>query len=463
MEKYMNIAVIGGSPKGEISVTMQYVKYMEESFPEYNFKHLQASQEIKAILKDSTKEKHFFETIGQADIILWAFPLYYLLVHGNYKRFIELCYKKYKQIFSGKYAASLSTSIHFYDHTAHNYIQAVSEDLGMQFITAFSPKMDDLLSKEGQYQTKQFTKQLISAVENKLTFPKHYPEQKINKFIYQPEARLMKYKSERKIVIVQDRSYSEESNIGKMIKQFKDSIDGIVKSVILSEIKITGGCMGCLKCGPDNICVYEGKDEFIEMFRENIMNADILVWAGEMEDRYLSWQWKQFFDRSFFNTHQPVLKEKQVLFLISGPLAQNSNFREILISYVEFQEANLINIISDDNCNSTELDSNIQSAAVLGIDFAERKYNKTRTFRAVSGMKIFRDDIFEGLKVVFKGDHRTYRKRKYYDYKGFGILHRAKINIAYALTSIPFIKKQMYSNMPKMMISQFQKVLAKNK
>ena len=42
--------------------------------------------------------------------------------HSNYKRFIELIFERHQeQVFAGKYTASLSTSIHFYDHTTHNY------------------------------------------------------------------------------------------------------------------------------------------------------------------------------------------------------------------------------------------------------------------------------------------------------------------------------------------------------
>ncbi len=457
----MNISVIGGSPKGDISITMQYIKYMENNFPDHNFQYLQAAQKIKEILKNTDKEKEFFNTIDQADIILWAFPLYYLLVHGNYKRFIELCFDKYKHIFIGKYAASLSTSIHFYDHTAHNYIHAVSEDLGMQFISSFSPKMDDLLHKEGQDQTKQFAEQIFQAAAEKLSFPKQYSE--LNHIFreYQPEAAKKKYQSDQKIVIVQDQTYSSKSNMGKMILQYRDAIDGDVEIVDLAKIKINGGCLGCLKCGADNRCVYEGKDEYIEMFRTSIMTADILVWAGEIKDRYLSWQWKQFLDRSFFNTHQPVMKDKQFLFLISGPFSQNSNLREIITSYVEVQGGNLVNIISDESSSSFDLDSQIYTAAGLSISLAEKKYININTFRGVAGMKIFRDDIYDGLKIVFKGDHRAYRKLKYYDYKGHRFFHRLITGIVYAVTSIPFIKKKMYSDMPKMMITRYQKVLNK--
>jgi multimeric flavodoxin WrbA len=53
--------------------------------------------------------------------VLWAFPLYYLLVASQYKRFIELIFENNSTAaFKGKYAAVLTTSINFYDHTAHN-------------------------------------------------------------------------------------------------------------------------------------------------------------------------------------------------------------------------------------------------------------------------------------------------------------------------------------------------------
>ena len=72
-------------------------------------------------------------------------------MHAHYKRFIELVFERGAQAaFAGKYAASLSTSIHFFDHTAHNYIHAICDDLGMRFVESFSPDMTDLLNEEGR-------------------------------------------------------------------------------------------------------------------------------------------------------------------------------------------------------------------------------------------------------------------------------------------------------------------------
>ena len=43
-------------------------------------------------------------------------------------------------------------------------------------------------------------------------------------------------------------------------------------------------------------------------------------------------------------------------------------------------------------------------------------YIKPRTFLGVAGMKIFRDDIWSELRVVFRADHRAYKSLGYYDF-----------------------------------------------
>jgi multimeric flavodoxin WrbA len=68
-----------------------------------------------------------------------------------------------------------------------------------------------------------------------------------------------------------------------------------------------------------------------------LKKADVIVFAGAIQDRYLSSRWKMFFDRSFFNNHSPYLVDKQIAFVISGPLGQISNLRQILEEYVELQ------------------------------------------------------------------------------------------------------------------------------
>ncbi len=74
--------------------------------------------------------------------------MYYTSVPSQLKRLIELFFKTEQGgPFKGKYATAFTTSINFFDHTAHNYIQGVSEDLGFQFIPSYSAHMDDFSTR----------------------------------------------------------------------------------------------------------------------------------------------------------------------------------------------------------------------------------------------------------------------------------------------------------------------------
>ena len=153
----MKIVVVNGSPKGDISVTMQYVAYIRKKFPEHSFEILNVAHEIRKIENDTAVWNRTLDSIRSADIILWAFPLYYLVVCSQYKRFIELIFeRKAQDTFSGTYAASLSTSIHFFDYTAHAYIHAISDDLGMNYLGFYSAEMRDLLSEEERKRLEKF-------------------------------------------------------------------------------------------------------------------------------------------------------------------------------------------------------------------------------------------------------------------------------------------------------------------
>ena len=45
----MKIVVLNGSPKGEVSVTLQYVRYIQQQFPQHELRISHISQRIKQI------------------------------------------------------------------------------------------------------------------------------------------------------------------------------------------------------------------------------------------------------------------------------------------------------------------------------------------------------------------------------------------------------------------------------
>ena len=112
------------------------------------FRYFPVAQTIRKLEKDEKAFGEVIDAVKKADAVLWAFPLYFLLVCSQYKRFIELIFeRKQEAAFAGKYTASLSTSVHFFDHTAHNYIHAICDDLQMRYAGAYSAAMYDLMKK----------------------------------------------------------------------------------------------------------------------------------------------------------------------------------------------------------------------------------------------------------------------------------------------------------------------------
>jgi NAD(P)H-dependent FMN reductase len=93
----MKITVLNGSPKGITSVTMQYIHYIQKMFPQHELDIVNVAQQIKKIERDERAFQKVIEKVQASDGILWAFPLYILHVHGNYKRSIELVWASTRQ------------------------------------------------------------------------------------------------------------------------------------------------------------------------------------------------------------------------------------------------------------------------------------------------------------------------------------------------------------------------------
>jgi multimeric flavodoxin WrbA len=411
----MKIVVLNGSPKGDVSVTIQYVNYLAKKYPLHEFQIVNISQRIKAIEKLPKEFEQIIADVRSADGVLWAFPLYILLVHAHYKRFIELIFERGAQAaFAGKYAASLSTSIHFFDHTAHNYIHAICDDLGMRYVESFSPEMTDLLDKEGQTKTAQFGEHFLNAIQTKAVTARQYAPLTRRDFRYEPgPAPVAVATGGKKVVILHD-SKDPANNLSQMVARCRAVFSGDFSVVNLHDIDIKASCQGCLQCGSRNVCAYVGKDGFIDFFRSQVMTADIIIYCGTITDRYFSARWKMFFDRSFFNTHTPVLTGKQVAFVISGPFSQLENLREIFTAFMEYQQANLAGFASDEFGNSQEIDAVLDGLMARAVTLSDQAYMQPATFLGVGGIKIFRDDIYGRLRIPFAADHSAYNRMGFY-------------------------------------------------
>jgi multimeric flavodoxin WrbA len=456
----MKITVLNGSPKGHLSVTMQYVNFIQKKFPHHELKIFEVASQIKKIEMDEKAFQEMMDEVRSSDGVLWAFPLYVFLVSSQYKRFIELLWeKKGENAFIGKYTAVLTTSIHFFDHTAHNYIRAICDDLDMKFVGLFSAEMYDLLKEKERERLVYFAENFFQSIETKIPTVKTFPPLTNREFDYVPGNSQEKIKTNKKVILLTDGTDSQ-NNLGRMIERFKNSIANGIEVINLYDLDIKGGCLGCIQCGYDYECIYTGKDDFIEFYNARLKTADALILAGAIQDRYLSSRWKLFFDRGFFNTHTPSFIGKQVGFIVSGPLSQIPNLRQILEGYVEWQEANLVDFVTDEYGDSPQIDATLQNFAKRLISFTEKKYVKPRTFLGVGGMKIFRDDVWGSLRFPFQADHRFYEGHGVYDFPQRDYKTRMKVTLLMLLTKIPSIRKEIYrKRMREEMIKPLQKVV----
>lgn len=456
----MKVVVFNGSPKGELSVTLQYVRYLQKKFPQHEFTIYPIAQQINKLERDAQAFGQIMDEVRHTDAVIWAFPLYFLLVCSQYKRFIELIREKNEaSAFAGKYAASLSTSIHFFDHTAHNYIHAICDDLQMKYLGAYSAEMYDLMRGKERRRLLGFAESFFDSVSRQIPVARVYPPLSFSDFHYQPGTSTASVDTGNKQLLILTDEKKESGNLWPMVQSFKGNFRQNVDVVCLSDIDIKGGCLGCCRCGLNNICTYEGKDGFIDFYNTRVKKADVVVFAGAIHDRYLSSRWKTYFDRSFFNTHTPTLKGKQIAFLIAGPLGQIPNLRQILVAYGEFQEANLVGIVTDEAGDSREIDQLLKELAVSLVRPAVEGYTRPMTFLGVGGRKIFRDEVWGKLRFVFQSDHRYYKAHGLYDFPYKNFKMRRMNLLMTMLTKIPPFRKKFIKVLKEQMVKPLQGVV----
>jgi multimeric flavodoxin WrbA len=440
----MNIVVLNGSPKGGTSVTIHSAKYLQKKFPDHEFNIINIAKRIKGIERSRKTFDGIIAEIAAADGVLWAFPLYLLLVPAQLKRFIELIYERGAEAaFLGKYAAAISTSVHFYDHIAHRYVHGISDDLNMKFVASFSADMMDLIDVAERERLTLFGEFFLSAVKNQSPTGKRFLPLVAHDYAYRPgESSHTVDAGELKVLVLTD-ARPVDVNLQNMVERFCGSFAGPIEVVNLRDMKIVSSCIGCLQCGYDNECPFEERDDFIPFYREKVLGADILIFAGTMTDRYLSSLWKTYFDRSFFMGHVPALIGKQVGVIIAGPLGQNENLRELFEGYAGWQHANLIAFVTDERGDRDEIDTRLQELARLGIEFANSSYVQPSTFLGVGAQKIFRDEVWGRLRTVFQADHRAYKALGWYDFPMWDLPTHLMAGIGNVGMNIPKIREQI--------------------
>jgi len=306
----MNILVVNGSPKGKYSITLHTALYLEKLHPEHTFEVLHAGQRIKSIEKDFSQAK---EAIERADAIVFAYPVYTFIAPSQLHRFIELMKENGVDV-AGKYATQITTSKHFYDVTAHRYVQDNCQEMGMKYVRGLSADMEDLPTEKGQQEARSFFDHFCWCVENGYA----EPDLLIRKE-YQPKPVTVPEQADGEktgdVVIVADLR-KDDHQLAAMIERFRAKLPVKTRLINLRETNIMGGCLGCFGCAVTGKCVY--KDGFDEFLRKEIQTAQAMIFAFAIKDHSMGSLFKMYNDREFCNGHRTVTIGMPVGYLVSG-------------------------------------------------------------------------------------------------------------------------------------------------
>ena len=446
----MNILVINGSPKGENSITLQTVNYLKLLYPDHSFEVLHAGQRIKALERDFSPAKAALE---KADILLFSYPVYTFIAPYQLHRFIEMVKEKGIDL-QGKFATQLSTSKHFYDITAHEYIRENCLDMGLKYIRGLSADMDDLLTKKGQKQATDFMEFLLHSVQNGLY---EVSSGKTFSFIPKPVSVPETDNTEKggDVVIVTNMEEGD-TQLKAMIDRFSAVMPRKTRVVNIREYPFKGGCLGCFNCAVSGKCIY--KDGFDDFLRNDLQTAQAMVIAFTVKDHSMGASFKQYDDRQFCNGHRTVTMGMPMGYLISGEYSSEFNVRTIVEARAQVGSNFLAGVATDEIDPDKEIDKMAAS-----LEYAlNNSYVPPQNFYGVGGMKIFRDLIWL-MQGMMRADHKFYKKHGQYDFPQKKRGTMLKMYAVGALISSPKIKAKMGNKMNEGMLMPYNKVLEKVK
>ncbi len=456
----MYILTLNGSPKGEVSVSYQYMRYLEQENPDHRFETLHIAQQARKFRDREAYRQEVLEKIRAADLIIFCFPLYFMTINSRYMEFLELMLAEHREALEGTYAASISTSIHFADHIAQEYIRGFCADTRMEYIEGITAKMDDLLDVTFRRSLLGIFSSWLSVVTDGLPTARcAAPVRSVpSGYLMPSDLSTDEVSTHKRICIVTDGCAAEESPLEAMVQTLLQKAPDADR-VYLRDLTF-GPCMGCLHCGFDNQCIYEGKDEFLPVYRESILPSDIIIFALPVAGRYFSSVFQRYLERTFVYNHQRTLTGKQILFVVSGPLSQDHLLQEALTLYTETMGGQLAGMISDEQEDPLSTARLLYSTLDRAVTRSEEQIVKPMGFLGVGGMKIFRDDIFSHLRFVFQKDHESYKKQGLYDFPHKRRRQRMGTTLATAATRIPPLRPRIQSMLKEGMIRPYQKLFS---
>ena len=441
----MNILVLNGSPKGENSITLQTLRYLEKKFRIDSMEVLHVGQRIKALEKDFSPA---LEAIEKADLLLFSYPVYTFLAPCQLHRFIELM-KEHGARVNGKLATQVTTSKHFYDTTAHRYIQDNAQEMGMHFLRGLSADMEDLTTEKGRTEAENWWKHLLWSAEQQY-FEDFFPAPAATAPV--PVTPLTSADAEKPgdVVIIADLRPGDKQ-LEAMVNRFRARLPYATRVVNLQEYPFRGGCLGCFRCAVSGKCVYtDGFDDFL---RNKIQTADAMVYAFTIRDHSMGSRFKMYDDRQFCNGHRTVTIGMPVGYLVSGSLSKEENLRTVIEGRAQVGSNILAGVATDERDTDAAID---RLAASLAYSL-EHKNTGPQNFLGVGGMKIFRDLIYQ-MRGFMRADHKFFKSHGQYDFPQKKWPQSLAMYLVGAMIANPKIMSKAGNQMNEGMLMPYKKV-----
>ena len=441
-----NILVINGSPKGKNSITLHTCLFLEKKFPGYKFDYLDAGQRIKVLEKDFSPA---LEAIREADLLVFCYPVYTFLVPSQLHRFLELT-KGSGLDLSGKAATQVTTSKHFYDITAHRFIEDNCADMGLPFLDGLSADMDDILSEKGRKQAMdwfEFTLWKLSRGEFKK--PRIIEGKGIRHLATVPQA--VGHDEGKKAVIVTDL-LPDDDGLKAMIDRFIAVFPYGCDVINIEDFPFQGGCLSCFNCATTGKCVY--KDGFDDFLRGTIHKHDAILYAFRIKDHSMGGRFKMYDDRQFCNGHRTVTMGTPFGYLVVGDYSVEENLRLLLEARAQVGGNFLAGIASDEG----DVDKDIDTLAATVAYAMERQYTPPQNFLGVGGMKIFRDLIYM-MRGLMRADHKFFKSHGQYDFPQKKWWTSWMMYLVGGMMNHPKLKRKLGGKMSEGMIAPYKKVI----
>lgn len=439
----MNICVLNGSPRGKYSTTVHTSLYLEKRYPAHHFEYVNVGTGINALERDISPA---LAAMQRAELIIFSYPVYTFIAPSQLHRFIATL-KASGVDLRGKFATQITTSKHFYDVTAHRYIEDNCHDMGMKVIRGLSADMDDLTTPQGRKDAEKFFEYVLWCVENDV----HESAPKLQSRTipaYTASLGAVSKNDRREVVIVADLQ-PEDANLRAMIADFEAAFPYKTRLVNIAEYPFKGGCLGCFNCAGDGKCVY--KDGFDDFLRSHIQTADAIVCAFTIRDHSMGPRFKIYDDRQFCNGHRTVTEGMPFGYIVNGDYEAEPNLRMIIEARAEVGH-NFLSGVGSDAASMQGMISRLTYAM-------EHKYVQPRNFWGVGGMKIFRDLIWI-MRGLMKADHDFYKAHGVYDFPQKQRGKMLTMCFLGALVRNPKIRAKMGNKMNEGMAAPYVKAVA---